>query len=73
MASGLNNVTNNSNGLVPLSGLTHESMMNIINGLYDRASAGYAVKTIKFNPIPFSLLSDEEKALATAKGWSLAT
>lgn len=72
-ASGLNNVVNNSNGLVPLSGLTHESMMNIINGLYDRASAGYAVKTIKFNPTPFALLTDEEKAIGTNKGWTLTT
>ena len=53
--------------------LTKESVMNVINNLYDRASAGYSVVTLPFNIKSLALLSDEEKAIATNKGWTLAT
>lgn len=53
--------------------LTHTSVMNIVNKLYDRASAGYSVLTLKFNKNVLALLSDEEKAIATTKGWTLTT
>ena len=52
--------------------LTHESMLNIVNGLYDRASAGYSVVKLTFHANALALLSDEEKAIATNKGWTLA-
>ena len=54
------------------SKLTHESIMNVINNLYDRASAGYSVLTLKLHANTLTLLSDEEKAIATNKGWTLA-
>ena len=53
--------------------LTKESVLNVINNLYDRASAGYSVVTLPFNSASLALLSDEEKAIATNKGWTLAT
>ena len=52
--------------------LTHESAVNIINSLYDRASAGYSVLTLKFNAKTLAKLTDEEKAIATNKGWTLS-
>ena len=52
--------------------LTHESIMNVINNLYDRASAGYSVITLKLRANVLALLSDEEKAIATNKGWTLS-
>ena len=52
--------------------LTYESVMNVINGLYDRASAGYSVVTLKLHANHLAMLSDEEKAIATNKGWTLS-
>lgn len=52
--------------------LTHESAVNIINSLYDRASAGYSVLTLKFNAKTRSKLTDEEIAIATNKGWIIS-
>jgi hypothetical protein len=53
--------------------LTKESVMNVINNLYDRNTAGYSVVTLPFNTKSLALLSDEEKAIATNKGWTLTT
>lgn len=53
--------------------LTHESLMNVINGLYDRKSAGYSTVTLKFGSTNLAKLTDEEKAIATNKGWTLST
>ena len=52
--------------------LTHESIMNVINNLYDRAAAGYSVLKLKLHANTLALLSDEEKAIATNKGWTLS-
>ena len=54
------------------SKLTHESIMNVINNLYDRKTAGYSVLTLKLHANVLALLSDEEKAIATNKGWTLS-
>ena len=51
--------------------LTYESLLNIVNGLYDRASAGYSVLTLRLGSINLAKLTDEEKAVATQKGWTL--
>jgi hypothetical protein len=53
--------------------LTKESVMNVIDNLYDRKTAGYSVVTLPFHTNSLNLLSDEEKAIATNKGWTLAT
>lgn len=55
------------------SKLTKESVLNVLNNLYDRAAAGYSVVTLPFHANALALLSDEEKAIATNKGWTLAT
>lgn len=55
-----------------LPNLTHESAVNIINGLYDRATAGYSVLTLKLHANTLALLSDEEIAIATNKGWTIS-
>ena len=52
--------------------LTYESIMNVINNLYDRASAGYSTATLKLHTNAMALLSDDDKAIATNKGWTLA-
>ena len=52
--------------------LTHESIMNIINNLYDRAAAGYMkYPTLNFGSTNLAKITDEEKAIATRKGWTL--
>ena len=53
--------------------VTHDSLMNVINGLYDRKTAGYSVITLKFGSTNLAKLTDEEKAIATNKGWTLST
>lgn len=55
----INNIANN---------MTHETIMNIVNNLYDRATAGYSSLTID---LPLLRMTDEEKAIATNKGWIL--
>ena len=53
--------------------LTKESVLNVLNNLYDRKTAGYSVVTLPFHTNSLALLTDEEKAIATNKGWTLAT
>ena len=54
-----------------LPNLTYDSVMNIINNLYDRASAGYSVMALKMHINHLSMLSDDEIAIAVNKGWNL--
>lgn len=60
-------------GLVKCPNLTKESVLNVINNLYDFRGNGDSTttRTIKFNSNSLALLSDDEKAIATAKGWIL--
>ena len=55
-----------------VSAISHDSLMNIINNLYDRASAGFSSIALQFYPGVLKRLSDEEKAIATKKGWALS-
>jgi surface protein len=52
--------------------LTRQSLLNVFNLLYDRASAGYSVLTIKLHPNHYAKLTDDDIAIATNKGWTLA-
>ena len=55
------------------SNLTHDAIMNVINNLYDRKTAGFtAAKTVKFGSTNLAKITDEEKAIATTKGWTLS-
>ena len=51
--------------------LTYESVMNVINLLYDRAAAGLSVLTLKLHPNHLAMLSEDDIAIATNKGWTL--
>ena len=51
------------------SNLSHDSIMNIINGLYDLTSINVPVQSLKLNAGLRAKLTDEEVAIATNKGW----
>lgn len=66
---------NNSSGNYAFNyvpNLTYESVLNVLNGLYDRASAGMTNITLKLHPNHLAMLSDEDIAIATNKGWTLS-
>ena len=75
----LENIT--FNGVIKKSGLslssctklTHESLMSIINALYDWAAEGStSTYTLTLGSTNLAKLTDAEKAIATQKGWTLA-
>lgn len=52
--------------------LTHDSLMNVINNLYDIATAGVQPQQLQLGSTNLAKLTEEEKAIATNKGWSLS-
>ncbi len=52
--------------------LTHESLMNIINGLYDIANKGCNTQKLILGSTNMKKLTAEEIAIATNKGWSVS-
>ena len=52
--------------------LTYESVMNVLNLLYDRASAGLSVLTLKLHANHMAMLNEDDILVATNKGWVLA-
>ena len=64
--------TNGSYFLYVFENISRQSLLNIFNELYDRASAGYSVVTIKLHANHHAKLTDEDKAIATNKGWALS-
>ena len=52
--------------------LTHESLMNLINNLYDIASKGCKTQKLQLGATNLAKLSEEEIAIATNKGWSVS-
>ena len=64
--------TNNANFVGNYPNLTKESVLNILNGLYDRKTAGYSVLTLKLNANHLAKLTDDDIAIATNKGWTIA-
>lgn len=61
-------------GLINLPNLTYQSVMNVINNLYDFRGNGdtTTTRTIKFNAKSIALLSDADIAIATNKGWVIS-
>ena len=60
------------NGLNRLPNLTVQSLMNVINNLYDfRANGSTTTRTLQLGTTNLNKLTDEQKAVATNKGWSL--
>ena len=60
-----------SNFLDRVPNATVESLMNVINNLYDLTANGLSGKTLKFGTTNLNKLTDEQKAVATNKGWTL--
>ena len=55
--------------LTPCQNLTHDSLLNVINEAADVTSSP---KTLTLGATNLAKLTDEEKAIATSKGWTLA-
>ena len=54
-----------------LTKLTHDSLMNVINNLYDIKSKGVKPQTLQLGDINKAKLTAEEIAIATNKGWNV--
>lgn len=52
--------------------ITHQSLMNVINKLYDRKANGMSTMTLNLGSTNLAKLTDEEKAIAINKGWNLS-
>ena len=52
--------------------LTHESLMNIINNLYDIKTKGCNVQKLILGTSNINKLTSEEIAIATEKGWTIS-
>ena len=61
-------------GLRLLPNLTYQSIINVINNLYDFRANGdeTTTRTLKINSKTYALLSDEDIALASSKGWTIS-
>ena len=61
------------NGLYYLPNLTVQSLMNVINNLYDFRANGDSTttRTLQLGTTNLNKLTEEQKAVATNKGWSL--
>lgn len=60
------------NGLNYLPNLTIQSLMNVINNLYDfRANGETTTRTLQLGTTNLNKLTDEQKVVATNKGWNL--
>lgn len=68
----MSNLSANTYMFQTVPNLSKQSILNFINNIYDRASAGYSVITLKFTAAQLAMLTDEEKAIATNKGWTLS-
>lgn len=63
---------NDSYGLANCPKLTYQSVMNVINNLYDfRANGDTTTKTLKLHSNSLAMLSNDDIAIATTKGWIL--
>jgi hypothetical protein len=60
-----------SNFLDRCPNLTTESLMNVINNLYDLTANGLSGKTLKFGTTNLNKLTSDQIAVATNKGWTL--
>ena len=66
---------NDNGGLYRLPNLTYQSIMNVINNLYDFRGNGDSTttRTLKIHSNAMAMLTDEDKALAVGKGWTLTS
>ena len=66
------NYSNYTLDLSASSKITHDSLMNVINNLYDIATKGVKTQKLILGSANLAKLSDEEKVIATNKGWVLS-
>lgn len=52
--------------------LTHESLINVINNLYDIKTKGCKAQQLVLSPTNLAKLTAEEIAIATEKGWTVS-
>lgn len=52
--------------------LTHDSLMNVINNLYDIATKGVKTQQLVLGSTNIAKLTTEELAIGTSKGWSIS-
>lgn len=52
--------------------LTHDSLMNVINNLYDIATKGCKSQSLVLGTTNIAKLTEEEIAIATSKGWTVS-
>lgn len=52
--------------------LTHESLINLINGLYDLVSSGRRTQQLVLGTTNLAKLTEEEIAIAQTKGWTVS-
>ncbi len=52
--------------------LTHDSLMNVINNLYDIKTRGCNTQSLRLGNSNISKLTSEEIAIATEKGWTVS-
>lgn len=59
------------NYLTDIAELTHDSLMNVINNLYDIKSKGVKNQRLQLGNTNKAKLTAEEIAIATNKGWNV--
>ena len=66
---------NSNYGLNRLPNLTYQSIMSIINNLYDFRGNGdtTTTRTLKIHSNAMAMLTDDDKAIAVNKGWTLTS
>lgn len=66
------NYQNYTLNLSTCTALTHDSLMNVINNLYDIKTRGCNAQKLVLGTTNLSKLTEEEIAIATAKGWNVS-
>ena len=66
------NYGNYALNLSPCPNLTHDSLMNVINGLYDIANKGVMPQSLILGSTNLAKLTAEEIQIATDKGWGVS-
>lgn len=66
------NQSSTSLNLSNSSKLTHDSLINAINGLYDLATNGCNIQQLVIGSTNIAKLTAEEIAIATEKGWTVS-
>lgn len=72
---GLKNLKIDFTGIRNCGNLSYQSIINVLNGLYDFRGNGDSTttRTLQLNYNSMAQLSDADKAIATNKGWILTT